>query len=78
MSLFDRLQGQKAPQMTPQMNFQQTLQQLRADPVKTLKQRGLTIPEGMTSPQAMVQHLLSSGQVSQNRYMQAMQMMGRR
>lgn len=78
MSLFDRLQGQRSPQITPQMNFQQALQQLRADPVKTLKQQGLSIPEGMTNPQAMVQHLVTSGQVPQSRYMRAMQMMGRR
>lgn len=68
MSLFDQLQ----------MNPQQMLQQLRADPVGTLRQRGLNIPQGMTNPQQIVSHLMQTGQVTNPRLQQAMQMMGQR
>ena len=68
MSLFDQLQ----------MNPQQMLQQLRADPAGTLRQRGLNIPQGMTNPQQILNHLMQTGQVSNPRLQQAMQMIGRR
>lgn len=74
MSLFNRLSGQPPQQANPQ----QMLQQLRADPAGMLKQRGFTIPQGMTDPRSMVQHLLQTGQVSNPRMQQAMQMMGKR
>lgn len=71
MGLFDRLGGQ-------QQNPQQILQQLQQDPAGVLKQKGLTIPQGMTNPQQIVNHLISSGQVPNARLQQIMQMMGRR
>jgi len=76
MGIFDQLggRGQQQPQMTPA----QMLQQLRQDPAGVLKQAGLQIPAGMTSPQQMVNYLLQSGQVGQNRLMQAMQQVGMR
>lgn len=55
MSLFDRINGQ------PQMN----MQQLRQDPVGMARQAGYSIPENLAgNPQAMVQHLIQTGQVS--------------
>lgn len=60
------------------MNPQQMLAQIKSNPAAVLKQRGLNIPDGMNNPQQIIQHLISSGQVPQSRYMQAMQMMGRR
>ena len=60
------------------MNPQQMLAQIKSNPAGVLKQRGLNIPDGMTNPQQIIQHLVSSGQVPQSRYMRAMQMMGRR
>lgn len=71
MGLFDRLGGK-------QQNPQQILQQLQQDPVGMLRQKGLTIPQGMTNPQQIVNHLVSSGQVPNARLQQIMQMMGRR
>lgn len=68
MGLFDRLGG----------NPQQILQQLQQDPVGMLKQKGLTIPQGMTNPQQIVNHLVSSGQIPNARLQQVLQMMGRR
>lgn len=60
------------------MNPQQMLQQIKSNPAAVLRQRGLNVPAGMTNPQQIIQHLLSSGQVPQSRLTQAMQMMGRR
>ena len=71
MSLFDRLSGQ-------QQNPQQILQQLQQDPAGMLKQKGLTIPRGMTNPQQIVSHLISSGQIPNARLQRVLQMMGQR
>ena len=55
MSIFDRINGQ------PQMN----MQQLQQDPVGMARQAGYNIPENLAgNPQAMVQHLIQTGQVS--------------
>ena len=72
MSIFDALGGQ-AP-----MNPMQMMAQLRSNPAAVLKQRGLNVPDGMNDPQQIVQHLISSGQISNNALQTAMQMMGRR
>lgn len=72
MSLFDTLGGQ-----TP-MNPMQMMMQLRSNPAAVLKQRGMNVPDGMSDPQQIVQHLISSGQVSNNALQAAMQMMGRK
>ena len=55
MSLFDKLNG------APQMN----MQQLQSDPVGMAKRAGFDIPDNIAgNPQAMVQHLIQTGQVS--------------
>ena len=65
MSIFDRLNGQ------PQMN----MQQLQQDPVGMAKQAGYDIPQNLAgNPQAMVQHLIQSGQVGGQKLQQAMHM----
>ncbi len=66
----------QAPQQ--QANPMQMMQQLRSDPVAVLKSRGLSVPDGMTNPQQIVQHLLNSGQISNVKMQALMQMMGRR
>ena len=54
MSLFDRLNG-----------GQPTLQQLQQNPIGMAKQAGFNIPENLANnPQAMVQHLIQTNQVS--------------
>lgn len=84
MSLFDRFQRTPNAATNTQMgvgNPMQLVQQIRANPAAMLKQRGLTIPEGMSDPQQIIQHLVQSGQVPNAKYQQAMQaaqMMGRR
>ena len=71
MSLFNS-------QDTQPMNPMQRLQELKQNPVSVLRQAGLNIPDGMNNPQQIIQHLVQSGQVPQNRYNQVLQMMGRR
>lgn len=75
MSFFQQLGRQQTQRPRPQMNPMQMMQQLRADPVAFLRQAGFDIPDGMTDPQQMINHLTQSGQVSQDKYQQALQMM---
>ena len=70
MSIFQQL-GQ-APQQVG--NPMQMLSQLRSNPVGMLKQAGYNIPDGMTNPQQIVNHLLNSGQVNNGRLNMAQQM----
>ena len=68
MSLFDKLNGQ------PQMN----MQQLQQDPVGMAQKAGYSIPQNLAgNPQAMVQHLIQSGQVSNPMLQKIMPMMQR-
>lgn len=52
------------------------LQQLKQNPVQFLMQRRLNLPQGMQTndPQAILNHLVSTGQVSQQQINQAYQM----
>jgi hypothetical protein len=68
MNLFDRVNGQQ------QMN----MQQLQQDPIGMAQKAGYNIPQNLAgNPQAMVQHLIQSGQVGGQKLQQAMQMMQR-
>ena len=53
------------------------LQQIKTNPVQFLAQKGINIPQGMTDPNAILQHLVNSGRVSQSQVNNAFQM-GRR
>ena len=55
------------------MQFMQMYSQFKQNPMALLGKR-FNIPQGMNSPQDIVQHLLNSGQVSQAQVNQAMQM----
>lgn len=61
----------------PRMNPMQMLQQLQQNPVQFLKQAGLNIPDNLNSPNDIIQHLMNSGQVSQEAYNRARQMANR-
>lgn len=77
MGIFDSL-GRPAQQIGQgQINPTQMIQQLRSNPVGMLKQAGLSVPDGMTDPNKIINHLLQSGQVPQGRYQQALQMLSR-
>lgn len=78
MSLFDQLgRGQQgAPQGAQQrVTPMDAMRQLQNDPAGVLSQAGYSIPEGMTNPYQIAQHLRQSGQLSQARYQAAQQMM---
>lgn len=46
------------------MNMQEQLKQLQSNPKEFIQRTGLNIPEEiMNNPQAMVMHLINSGQV---------------
>lgn len=56
-------------------NILNILNGLKQNPMQTLLSAKLNVPqEIINNPQAIVQHLLSTGQVSQNQVNQAMQM----
>ena len=74
MGIFNSL-GQKPVGLQAQ-NPQQALAQLKSNPAATLKQAGLNIPEGMTDPGAIIQHLLQSGQINNSRLQMAQRMAG--
>lgn len=50
------------------------LQQLQSNPLGFLRQRGFNVPDNISDPNAIIQHLMNSGQISQNQYEQARQM----
>lgn len=58
----------------PQMNPMQMLQQLRQNPAQMLRQAGLNVPDNLNDPNQIIQHLMNSGQVSQDAYNRARQM----
>lgn len=59
-----------------QMNFQQALQQLKANPMQMLIQSRLNVPQNMMNdPNAIIEHLLKTGQVNQSQVNRAYQMM---
>ena len=58
----------------PRMNPMQMLQQLRQNPVQMLRQAGLNVPDNLNDPNQIIQHLMNSGQVSQDAYNKARQM----
>lgn len=56
------------------MNPMQMVQQLRSNPIQFIRQAGFNIPQNLSDPNAIIQHLMNSGQVSQAQYNQARQM----
>ena len=74
MSLFDQLGGQQ-PSTPRQFNPVEEMQTLRSNPTAYLKKHGFNIPDGMTDPGQIAQHLLRSGQVGNARYQQAVRML---
>lgn len=54
-------------------NLLQMVSQFRQNPMQMLAQR-YNIPQGINSPQDIIQHLLNTGQISQQQVNSAMQM----
>ena len=58
----------------PRINPMQMVQQLKSNPMQFFQRAGFRVPQNMTDPNAIIQHLMQTGQVSQERYNQAFQM----
>ena len=57
------------------MNIMQMLPQFKANPMQMLMQRRFNVPQNISGdPSAMLQHLLSTGQVNQQQVDRAYQM----
>lgn len=54
-------------------NFMSALNQLKQNPAQILGMK-YNIPQGMTNPEEILQHLLTTGQVTQSQVNQVMQM----
>lgn len=52
----------------------QMLAQLKSNPLGMLKKAGYNIPSDVSSPQAIIQHLMNSGQITQQQLTKAQQM----
>lgn len=59
---------------TGNMNPMQMLSQLKSNPLGLLRQAGFNVPDNISNPQAIIQHLMNSGQISQQQLTQAQQM----
>lgn len=62
-------------QLQPQNNMLSALNSLKSNPVQFLMQRKFNVPQGMSDPNAIIQHLLNTGQVSQAQYSHAQKML---
>lgn len=47
------------------MNPMMMLSQLKSNPMALLQRAGFNIPSNLNNPQAIIQHLMNSGQISQ-------------
>lgn len=56
-------------------NPMELMGQFRQNPIGILQQVGYQIPDGMTNPQQIVQHLMQSGQLPNERLQKAQQML---
>lgn len=74
MSIFADLGGNQ-PQAAQRPDMQQLLAQLKADPAGMMKKAGLSIPAGMNNPQQIINHLLQSGQIGNQRLQAVYQIM---
>ena len=56
------------------MNPRAMLNQLKQNPLGVLRQYGFNVPQNLNDPNAIIQHLMNSGQIDQQTYNQARQM----
>ena len=55
------------------MNPQGMLTQLMQNPIGMLQKVGFNVPQNLNNPQDIIQHLMNSGQISQQQLQQAQQ-----
>lgn len=56
------------------MNPMMMMNQLRANPLAFLRQNGFNVPDNLSNPNDIIQHLMNTGQINQAQYNQARQM----
>lgn len=56
--------------MNNPMQIMQMLNQFKSNPMAMLGNK-FNIPQGINNPQGMIQHLMNSGQITQDQYNQA-------
>ena len=71
--LFKLLGGNGNPLDMLQRNPLGILGMIQQNPLAILGQVGMNAPQGMNNPQAIIQHLLDSGQISQSQLNRAIQ-----
>lgn len=78
MSFFESL-GKGAENQPQKINPMEAIQQVKADPATFLKNAGVNVPDNidLNNPQQIINYLVQSGQVSNNRMVQAIQMFKR-
>lgn len=65
--LYNVLSGaQKASAQHSNINRDNMMQELKSDPTGIMRSCGFNLPDGMTDPQQIVQHLMQSGQLGRN------------
>lgn len=60
--------------MPKQMNPMQMLQQLKSNPIQALKSAGFNVPDKLNNPNDIIQHLMNTGQLTQQRYNEVVKM----
>lgn len=50
------------------------LNQIKQNPMQFIAQRGFNLPQGMNDPNEIIQHLMKTGQISQQQYDNAVKM----
>lgn len=68
--LFNALGGMAMGGMNPMA----MLNQLKANPLSFLRQKGFNVPDNLSNPNDIIQHLMNTGQINQAQYNQARQM----
>ena len=53
------------------MNPMQMLARLKQNPLGMLRQYGFNVPDNISDPNAIIQHLMNSGQINQQTYNKA-------
>lgn len=68
--LFNALGGAAMGNLNPRA----MLAQLKQNPIGMLRQYGFNVPDNINDPNAIIQHLMNSGQINQQQYNRARQM----
>ena len=72
MSFFNQLSKQPRQNVNPM----QMMSQFRQDPIGALTKAGYNIPQGLNNPQQIIQHLLQTGQINNNKLAMLQRMAG--